>query len=97
MRTHGDRYVVTTAFEAIVLTQWFAPFTGGYEKLIPVDLECTVAAGQPAAATAIAAKPDPSDRWEMLLVDERDRTADKYGGYYLIITFARLKTHCSPR
>jgi hypothetical protein len=36
-------------------------------------------------------------RWEMLLVDEQERTADKYGGYSLVIPFERLETHCSRR
>jgi hypothetical protein len=33
----------------------------------------------------------------MLLVDEQERTADKYGGYSLVIPFERLETHCSRR
>ena len=93
----GYRYVVTTAFEAIVLTQWFGPFTGGSEKLIPAGLEFVVAADPPATATAITAKPDPSDRWEALLVDGQERTAEKYDGYSLVIPFERLETNCSRR
>jgi hypothetical protein len=93
----GYRYVVTTAFEAIVLTQWLGPFTGGSQKLIPAGLEFVVAADPLATATAVTAKPDPSDLWETLLVDEQDRTADKYGGYSLVIPFERLETNCSRR
>jgi hypothetical protein len=91
----GDRYVVTTAFQAIVLTHWFAPFTGGSEKLLPAGLEFIVEADPPPTATAVVAKPDPYQRWETILVDDQDRLAEKYGGGSLIIQLARLVTHCS--
>lgn len=54
----GEQYIVTTAFEAVVLTHWCAPFTGGSERLIPT-------------ATAVAAKPVSPEKWEQLLVDKR--------------------------
>src|SRR5579864_6053731 len=89
-----DHYIVNSEFEAIVLTHWLGPFTGGAKRLIPVGLEFTVIAGPPEAA-AISVRPAPPERWEALLVDQQDRSAEKYGGYSLVIPWDRLRAHCS--
>jgi hypothetical protein len=74
-----------------------APFTDGSEKLLPAGLEFVVAADPAPTASAVTAKPEPSDQWEPLLVDKQERTAEKYGGYSLVIPLERLETHCSRR
>jgi len=93
----GDRYVVTAEFQAIMLTHWFAPFTGGGSRPIPVGLEFIVTVDPPAKATAVNGQPHPSDVWEKMLVDERERTAEKYGGYSVSIPLTDLATHCPRR
>jgi len=62
--TRGDRSVVTAEFQAIVLTHWFAPFTGGGWRRIPVGLEFVVTADPPAKATAVNGQPHPPDTVE---------------------------------
>jgi hypothetical protein len=88
----GDRYLVTAEFEAVVLTQWFAPFTGGDRRLLPVGLEFMVSADPPKVATAVSAELDPAGKWE-----EKDRTNEKYGGCSLVIPFDDLAIYCSRR
>ncbi len=90
----GQRYVVVTAFEANVLIHWFAPMTSGARKLLPEGLEFIVALDPPASATAVAADAEPAGLWEVRLVDERDRTAPKYGGFSISIPFEDLAAHC---
>jgi len=91
----GDRYVVLKEFEAIVQTQWFAPFSGGDYRLLPAGLEFVVTADPPPVATAVGCKPEPFERWEAVLVEESDRTDELYGGYSVVIPFKYLATHCA--
>jgi hypothetical protein len=90
----GDRYVVDTPFRALVPTTWRAPFTGGSEKTLPTSLQFIVDFDPPSSATAVSASAEPYEQWERILVDAEDLRADKYGGYYLVISFASLKEHC---
>jgi len=93
----GDRYVVSTEFDAIVQTHWFAPFTGGDYRSLPVGLEFIVEVDPPATASAVLARPEPPKRWETLLVEEHERSAEKYAGYSLVIPLRDLATHCVRR
>ena len=91
----GDRFVVQEPFEAIVAVHWRAPFTSGCDRTLQEGLEFTVLIDPPPEATAIAAQPSDVGRWESELVPEEDRTADKYGGYSLVISFDNLLRHCA--
>ena len=94
----GDRYVVSKEFPASVLVQWAAPFTsGGGERQLPAGLEFVVLIDPPARAIAAAARPDPYEEWEPILVDKRDREAEKYAGYYVVISLEHLASHCQQR
>lgn len=90
----GERFEVIEPFTAGVLTTWKAPFTGGYEKVLPRGLRFVVSQEPPQSANAVAADPEPALQWEQQLVDEEDRSHPKYGGYYLVVGFDKLQTHC---
>jgi hypothetical protein len=90
-----DHYIVNSEFEAMVLTHWLGPFTGGAKRLIPVGLEFTVIADPPEMVAAISVRPVPPERWEAFLVDQQDRSAEKYGGYSHVIPRDQLGAHCS--
>jgi hypothetical protein len=90
----GDRYQVTEAFTAGVLTTWKAPFTGGYEKIIPPGLKFVVHSDPPTSATAVSADAEPVSECEPLLVEASDRAKPKYNGYYLVIPFECIEKHC---
>lgn len=93
----GDRYVVTTEFSAMVQTHWFAPVTGGDYRTIPVGFEFIVEADPPATASAVLVRPEVPKQWEKLLVDESERTAEKYAGYSLVILLSDLAARCARR
>jgi hypothetical protein len=90
----GDRYVVREGFNAHVLTQWRAPFTGGSQQILPVGLEFVIDHDPMPKSKGIAARPDPYDVWERELVSQEDREAEKYGGYYLVVLYELLDAHC---
>lgn len=90
----GDRYQVTEGFTGHVLTMWKAPFTGGYEKVIPAGLKFVIAFDPLASASAVAADAEPMSQWEELLVPAHDRANPKYNGYYLSIPFEHVEKHC---
>ena len=81
-------------FVGLVLTSWFAPFTGGDEQTLPVGLEFVVQHDPLEGATAVNGRADPYELWEQRLVSEEDRSNEKYGGFYLVITFDDLAAHC---
>jgi hypothetical protein len=85
---------VTEGFPDHVLTMWKAPFTRGYEKIIPPGLKFVVALDPPASASAVAADPEPFSEREALLVEAGDRANPKYNGYYLSIPFEYIEKHC---
>jgi hypothetical protein len=78
-----------------VSTQWFAPFTGGYERNFPVGLVFEIAHDPVPGATGVSAKPRPYEEWERRLVDAADRNAEKYGGYNLVVTFDQIERFCA--
>jgi hypothetical protein len=90
----GQRYVVREPFETIVTTQWFAAFTGGARKVIPVGVTFSIDYEPPPQASAVGVRPDDGDRWLLLLVDEADRNDPKFGGYSINVPFDLLATHC---
>jgi hypothetical protein len=90
----GQRYVVSVPFPAHVLTMWHAPFTGGEERVLPAGLEFLIETDPPPHATAAIALPDRYEDWECKLVSQRDRNAEKYGGYYLVVPFKMLDEKC---
>ncbi len=92
----GARYVVRSPFIGLVLTSWFAPFTGGDEQTLTVGLEFVVEHDPPEIATAVSGRADPYEYWEQRLVSEKDRADEKYGGFYLVVSFDDLATHCEP-
>src|SRR5690348_908823 len=86
----GDRYHVTEGFTGHVLTMWKAPFTGGYEKVIPAGLKFVIALDPPDSASSVVADAEPFSEWEELLVEADDRAHPKYNGYYLSIPFENV-------
>jgi hypothetical protein len=90
----GQRFKVETAFNAYVLTSWKATFTGGGIKTTPVGLEFVIDNDPPPKATAAIALPDPYDEWERKLVSQTDWGSEKYGGYYLSISFNLINANC---
>jgi hypothetical protein len=90
----GEKFEVIEPFLAYVLTLWKAPFTGGYERELPRGLRFIVSRDPPPSANSVAAEAKATAQWESVLVEERDRNAQKYDGYYLVIKFENLEANC---
>ncbi|HVK80114.1 MAG TPA: hypothetical protein VM915_05825 [Verrucomicrobiae bacterium] len=90
----GERYIVRSPFEAIVMTHWEAPYTGGAPKRIPAGVSFVIDYDPPDMASAIGVRPEDSARWEPHLVDAAERSAAKYAGYSISIPFTLLAMHC---
>jgi hypothetical protein len=90
----GDNYIVVTPFEAIVMVQFFAPFTGGDRRSLPSGLQFSIWGEPVSTASAVSAKPLDEKHWESALVSEDDRAGEKYGGYSLVISRADLAERC---
>ncbi len=90
----GERYVVRTSFEAIALTHWRAPFTGGGERALPEGLELIVNADPPPGASAVNCSPIDEARWLAHFVDAADAAAEKFAGYSVSVPLAALAAHC---
>ena len=92
----GDMYRIDHAFEALVMTHFAAPFTGGGKCILPAGLTFVVAQMPIETATGFYADPVERDAWENKLVPEQDCSADRYTGYSLVISKLDLSSHCSP-
>lgn len=79
----GDRLTVAEDVPALGVTQWRAPFTGGFECVVPAGTVLLVLGAQ-AEAEAFPCRPEDYERLEQLLVPEEVRTSEKYDGYYLL-------------
>jgi len=90
----GERYVVRTSFEAIVLTHWRAPFTGGGERMLPEGLELIVNGEPPPEASAVNCSPTDEARWLADLVDAGDAQAEKFAGYSISVPLTQLSAQC---
>jgi hypothetical protein len=90
----GDKYTVANEFEITVMVQFFAPFSDGERRVLPVGLEFSIWGNPPVSARAVSAKPIETQRWESKLVSEKNRQDELYGGYALTIMLDDLISHC---
>jgi hypothetical protein len=90
----GNRYIVTSEFETIVMVQFFAPFSDGERRVLPAELEFSIWGNPQLSARAVSARPLEPQRWERQLVSNENRQDELYGGYGLTIMLADLKAHC---
>jgi hypothetical protein len=90
----GERYEIIETFEAGVLTQWRAPFTGGYDMTLPSGLQFIIVHDPAEGSTGIAVHPDPYHDWEKVLVTPEDRAACTYDGYYIVVSYDDIEVHC---
>ena len=81
----GQRYRTFTDLPVLALTQWYSSFTGGQEGILPAGESFTVDHDPMPGAPGVACKPDRYEEMELHLVQESERRAEKYAGYYLVI------------
>jgi len=86
----GSRFRSIEDVEVLVLTQWLTRHTGGHRAILPKGQEVRVVSEFKAQATAATLLPLRYDELHADLVPHEDREADKYNGYYLVISFEVL-------
>jgi hypothetical protein len=75
------------------LTSWAAPFTGGYQRILPRGEIVRIANDPPTAATAVYAYPQAYRRLHRQMVPLGDRLQFwVYRGYHLCIELSRVAT-----
>ncbi len=78
------------------LTDWRAPFTGGYKRILPAGEEFIIANDPPDQASAVYADPVNYNKRHKLFVPWTDRIRFLlYNGYYLCIDMELIHAHCS--
>src|SRR5689334_16174186 len=81
----GDVLVTSEPVPAIGLTHWRAPFTGGFECVVPAGIVLVVDRDPVEGAEGVGFRPLLYEEMERVLVPEEDRPAETYDGYSLVI------------
>lgn len=85
---NGQRWRAVKDVPTGGVTTWNAPFTGGFEGVLPRGTVITVDNDPPMGARAVYCIPDNYEELERLLVSQEDRDASHYSGYALVISLA---------
>jgi hypothetical protein len=91
----GWRFRSKEPVPLLALTSWFAPSTGGSERVLPAEEEFVVLSDPPPKATAAACRPVRYDELHEHFVDAADRAHPRYAGYYLVIDFEAIDRCCT--
>jgi len=86
----GERFKVIRPLAASGLVQWKAPFTSGFECVIPPGTILVANHDSVPVSIAFGCVPANSKELEAQLVPEQDRTSEKYGGYYFVLPYKHI-------
>jgi len=90
--TRGQRYRARVDVAVTCVTSWAAPFTGGYDRVLPKGEVVSIANDPPPGATAVYADPENYRGLHATMVPRRERLQFwVYRGYYLAVELARLE------
>jgi hypothetical protein len=84
----GQRWRVVRDLPGSGITTWAAPFTGGFDCVIPGGTILTVDNDPPMGASAVYCRPENYDELEQVFVPDCDRRSAKYDSYALVIPLA---------
>jgi len=87
----GQHYLIKEPVEVIALTHWRAPFTGGYNVVLPAGEVVEIDHDPVPGATAVGCTPIRYAELEVAFIPAKDRKADNYGGYSLTIPLAVIQ------
>jgi hypothetical protein len=87
----GQHYRATKPVDVIALTHWSAPFTGGYDVVLPAGEVFEIIHDPVPGATAVGCRPLRYADLEVSFIPPDDRNARKYGGYSLTIPVAFIR------
>lgn len=88
----GQRYRARVDVPVTCMTSWGAPFTGGYERILPRGETIVIVNDPPPGATAVYADPENYRKLHARMVPVKDRLQFWiYRGYYLCVRLSRLE------
>lgn len=95
--TEGRRYRAKADVAVTCLTSWAAPYTGGYDRVLPRGAVVVVETTPPAGATAVDVVPLDYDGLHAGMVPLYDRWRFwVYRGYWLSIPLGTLERDFEP-
>jgi hypothetical protein len=80
----GDRFVATSDIATSGLSHSLAPFTGGFETVIPAGTVLVAPSDALEEAEGFYCVPEQYEAMEAALVPEADRRHPKYAGYSFV-------------
>ncbi len=86
----GQRFRSLADFPANALTQWDAPFTGSSSGVLPAGELVEVIDDPVPGFPATGCRSVRYEELHAIFVQESDRRAPKYSGYYLVIALKDL-------
>ena len=86
----GDRFITVGSLPARGLVQWRAPLTSGFECVIPDGTILVADYGSMPRSTGFSCIPVNQSELESQLVPEEDRKAEKYAGYYFVLSYRHI-------
>jgi hypothetical protein len=91
----GQRYRAKIDIPVTALTEWAAPFTGGYERVLRAGEVFTIAHDPTEGATAVYCNPEDYRRLHREFIPLWDRLRfPLYWGYYLCIRLRDIDESC---
>ena len=91
----GQRYKALQDLNITCMTSWSAPFTGGYERVLPAGETFRISSDPTANATAVYADAENYKELHKVFVPLSDRIRFiLYRGYYLCIKLNDVEEHC---
>ncbi len=91
----GQKYIANEDIKITCMTSWRAPFTGGYDRILPAGEEFIIANDPPKGATAVYANPINYRKFHKQFVPWTDRIRILlYAGYYLCIEIKKIEESC---
>lgn len=92
----GDKFVAAKSLPARGLVQWRAPFTSGFECVIPEGTVLVAENDSAPISTGFGCIPENQKELETQLVPEQDRMAEKYAGYYFVLSYKHIGKELKP-
>ncbi|WP_223908673.1 hypothetical protein [Geobacter sp. AOG1] len=83
---HGDRFVTMEDIKTHVAVSWAAPYTGGYDCVIPKGIVLVAIRDQRDGSLAFSCIPVNYQELEKVFVPASDRFELKYAGYHFAFT-----------
>ena len=83
----GDRFEAISDFKTGGMTHWRAPFTGGFKCVVPKGTILVADYDSVRLSTGFGVVPEKYSELEEILVSKEDRTAQKYAGYSLVLSY----------